>query len=210
MGGKLRLLAVDVDPRAGGDASLCDLVEAHGHEWPETFTVKTGGHGNHFIFTLPAGAGVHRGKLAPGIGVKAEGGYLVAAPSAHATGRRYVIEKNTYAAAAPAWLVAELTRAHDAAPATAVAFQENRSHRERGGLIAEGERNDRLFRIGCALWGGGDAPDFPSLNARLLEVNAERCASPLAASEVAKIASSVAARYPRGVLTKAKTAGRGV
>lgn len=208
-GGQLRLLAVDVDPRAGGDASLCDLVEAHGCEWLDTFSVKTGGLGNHFIFTLPTGTEVHRGKLSPGIDVKGEGGYLVAAPSLHASGRNYVIEKNTYAAAAPAWLVEELTRAHDIAPATVVAFQENSSYRERGGLIAEGERNDRLFRISCALWGGGDAPDLPSLHARILEVNAERCIPPLAASEVAKIASSVAARFPRGAITKARAAGRG-
>jgi hypothetical protein len=111
MGGPHRLLAVDVDPRAGGDASLCDLVEAHGDEWLETFTVRTGGNGHHFIFRLPEGVEVHRAKLAPGIDVKAKGGYLVAAPSAHASGRRYEVEKNTYAAEAPAWLVEELTRA---------------------------------------------------------------------------------------------------
>lgn len=36
MGGPFRLIGVDIDPRSGGDASLCDLVEAHGDEWLET------------------------------------------------------------------------------------------------------------------------------------------------------------------------------
>lgn len=202
MGGPLRLLAVDVDPRSGGDASLCDLVEAHGHEWLETFTVRTGGLGHHFIFRLPEGVEVHRAKLAPGIDVKAEGGYLVAAPSLHASGRRYVVERDAAAAEAPAWLVEELTRATTSAPARVIKFQEGRRARAGDPLrIAEGERNRRVFEIGCAIWGAGEAADVGQLYARLIEEAYPRCDAgekPFTPEDVWKIANSIM-RYPRGV-----------
>jgi hypothetical protein len=42
MGRKSGLVALDVDPRSGGDASLCELIEAHG-ELPNTLEATTGG-----------------------------------------------------------------------------------------------------------------------------------------------------------------------
>ena len=198
MGGPNRLLAVDVDPRSGGDASLFDLVEAHGDEWLKTFTVKTGGLGRHLIYTLPAGAKVRRGRLAPGIDLKSEGGYLVTAPSTHASGRFYEVELDTSPAEAPPWLIEELARPFDTQPSKVIDFQERRSCRTPGRIIMEGERNEQLFRIGCALWGAGDAQDLETLMAQLLEVNRERCSPALAEAEVAKISTSIAARYPRG------------
>lgn len=199
MGGPLRLVGVDVDPRAGGDASLCDLVEAHGDAWLDTFTVKTGSLGTHFIYRLPEGVEFRRGKLAPGIDLKYEGGYLVAPPSTHASGRRYEVEKNTYIAEAPAWLVEELTRGGGEPPTKVIDFQERRTGRSAGGpVIVEGERNERLFRVGCALWGGGEVGGRAELFRRLAETNAERVSPPLDSDEVWKIAESVS-RYPRGV-----------
>lgn len=203
MGGQLRLLAVDVDPRAGGDASLCDLVEAHGDDWLETFTVKTGGLGNHFIFALPEGLEVHRGKLAPGVDLKAEGGYLVAPPSLHASGRRYEVEKALRFAPAPAWMIDELTRKPEEPPATAVDFQERRDRRASCGMvIVEGERNERLFKVGCALWGKGEVGSSAELLQRLMEVNFERVSPSLESAEVHKIAESISSRYVRGVPIK--------
>lgn len=200
MGGDLRLLAVDVDPRAGGDASLCDLVEAHGDAWLQTFTVKTGGLGNHFIFTLPEGVEVHRGKLAPGVDLKAEGGYLVAPPSAHASGRRYEVEKAFHFAPAPAWMIEELTRKADQPPVHVIDFQERRTGRPFGGVgIADGERNVRLFKIGCALWGRGEVGSAAELLQRLMEINFERVSPPLESPEVHKIAESISGRYVGGV-----------
>jgi len=201
MGGKLRLLAVDVDPRSGGDASLCDLVEAHGDAWLETFTVKTGGLGNHLLFRLPEGVEVHRGKLAPGIDLKAEGGYLVAPPSTHISGRRYEVEKSVYIAEAPAWLVEELTRGTDEPARVPVDFQAYRDRKPpTGGLvIVEGERNERLFRVGCALWGKGEVAGRADLFRRLTETNLDRVSPPLESGEVYKIAESISSRYQLGV-----------
>jgi hypothetical protein len=204
MGGPLRLIGVDVDPRSGGDASLCDLVEAHGDEWLETFTVRTGSLGNHFIFRLSEGIEPHKGKLAPGIDLKAEGGYLVAPPSVHASGRRYEVEKNVYIAEAPAWLVEELMRAEGEAPRVPVDFQAYRDRKASavGSAIVQGERNERLFKVGCALWGKGEVGSRAELLQRLMETNVERVSPPLDTDEVYKIVDSISSRYPLGVPIK--------
>ncbi|HEX8354173.1 MAG TPA: bifunctional DNA primase/polymerase [Pyrinomonadaceae bacterium] len=201
MGGSLRLIGVDVDPRSGGDASLCDLVEAHGDAWLETFTVRTGSLGTHFIFRLPEGVEPHRAKLAPGIDLKAEGGYLVAPPSVHASGRRYEVEKNIYIAEAPVWLVEELTRAEGEPARVPVDFQAYRDRKASGSgpVIVEGERNERLFRVGCALWGKGEVSSRGDLLAELMRVNSERVSPPLESNEVYKIVDSIAGRYPPGM-----------
>jgi hypothetical protein len=203
MGGPLHLIGVDVDPRSGGDASLCDLVEAHGDEWLETFTVRTGSLGSHFVFRLPEGVEAHKGKLAPGIDLKSEGGYLVAPPSVHSSGRRYEVEKNVYIAEAPAWLVEELTRAPDVPPSKVVDFQERRDRYASGGsAIVEGERNERLFKVGCALWGKGEVGSRGDLLHELMRVNVERVSPPLPSDEVYKIVDSISSRYPLGVPIK--------
>lgn len=201
MGGPLRLIGVDVDPRSGGDASLCDLVEAHGDDWLETFTVRTGSLGTHFIFRLPEGVESHRAKLAPGVDLKAEGGYLVAPPSVHASGRKYEVGKNVYIAEAPAWLIEELTRAEGEAPRVPVNFQAYRDRKVTSGgpVIVEGERNERLFRVGCALWGKGEVGSRSDLLQELMRVNSERVSPPLESNEVYKIVDSIAGRYPLGV-----------
>lgn len=83
------LAVVDVDPRNGGDDGLLDLERQIG-ELPETVTVNTGGGGLHFYFASP-GAVPSRSNLGgfAGVDLKADGGYVVAAPSLHASGRRY-------------------------------------------------------------------------------------------------------------------------
>jgi hypothetical protein len=204
MGGPLRLIGVDVDPRSGGDASLCDLVEAHGDEWLDTFTVRTGSLGNHFIYRFPEGVEVHRGKLAPGIDLKFEGGYLVAPPSVHASGRCYEVEKNVYIAAAPDWMVEELTRAADDPSRVPVDFQAYRDRKvtSGGGVIVDGERNVRLFKVGCALWGKGEVSSRAELFQKLMETNLERASPPLDSNEVYKIVDSISSRYQLGVPIK--------
>jgi hypothetical protein len=42
MGREMHLVALDFDPKNGGDLSLNDLLEAHGDDWLQTLTFKTG------------------------------------------------------------------------------------------------------------------------------------------------------------------------
>lgn len=86
--GGARWLVLDVDPRHGGQESLDRFVGEHGL-LPKTVCAKTGGGGQHYVFTNTDG--IKSGKLPgyPGLDVKAIGGYVVVAPSIHASGDRY-------------------------------------------------------------------------------------------------------------------------
>jgi hypothetical protein len=208
MGGALNLIAVDIDPRNDGDATYSDLVDAHGEDaFPETFTVRTGGGGWHKLYRLPEAIkpakGELKGKLGPGIDVKGEGGVVVAPSSLHSSGRRYEVEVNAYIAEAPEWIVNSLRKsAEGLAPERVINFQAHCDRKQAGGAgatIVEGERNERLFRVGCALWGKGEVAGAAELLRRLIETNFERVSPPLEATEVQKIAESISRRYPLGV-----------
>jgi hypothetical protein len=200
MGGELRLFAVDSDPRHGGDASLYDLTEVHGLEWLNTLNIGTGSNGDHFWLHYPEDVEIRNSsnRLGPGLDIRGEGGYVVLPPSLHASGRRYRLKNTTMTQPAPAWLIEALTRTPDEQPAVVVDFQERKDRKVSGGIIPEGERNETVFRVGCAIWGKGDAVDLVDLAAQLRDVNAQRCSPPLADAEIAQIAASIT-RYPRGV-----------
>ena len=73
------LIAVDIDPRNGGDATWEALIIKYG-EPPETWTARTGGGGTHLIFALPDGMSVP-GKWGNGIDLKHGNGYVLVEPS---------------------------------------------------------------------------------------------------------------------------------
>jgi hypothetical protein len=80
------LLVLDVDPRNGGYKSLAKVLIDSG-PLPPTAKQQTGGGGRHLFFRY---SGLKMPKtLAPGIDVKADGGYVVVAPSIHQSGKRY-------------------------------------------------------------------------------------------------------------------------
>ncbi|HEY5650228.1 MAG TPA: bifunctional DNA primase/polymerase [Acidimicrobiia bacterium] len=81
------LVVVDVDPRNGGDESLRALESRWGL-LPVTPEVRTGGGGRHLWFSVETE--IPTGILAAGLDLKAEGGMVVAPPSLHASGARYV------------------------------------------------------------------------------------------------------------------------
>jgi Bifunctional DNA primase/polymerase, N-terminal/Primase C terminal 1 (PriCT-1) len=82
------VIVVDIDPRNGGDVSLRELEQQHG-PMPATWRSATGGGGEHIIFAAPAGKKISGRLLATGIDLKGVGGYIVAPPSLHVSGRRY-------------------------------------------------------------------------------------------------------------------------
>jgi hypothetical protein len=79
---------------------------------PETLTARTGGGGLHLVYANPGGglrntAGRLPGvdEALPGIDLRADGGYIVAAPSRHRSGACYAwIDPAASIAPAPAWL----------------------------------------------------------------------------------------------------------
>jgi hypothetical protein len=90
------LIVLDIDPRSGGSTDGLDV--------PATLTARTGGGGNHYVYSAP---GARRGrKYRPGVDIKADGGYIVAPPSSHPLGGAYAwVDPSVPVAPAPAWLL---------------------------------------------------------------------------------------------------------
>jgi hypothetical protein len=135
------VLAVDVDPRHGGADSLTELEQQHG-ELPETWRSRTGGGGEHILLAANQEIRNSAGRLAPGLDIRGDGGFIVLPPSEHVSGQQYEwIHTPASLAAAPDWLLDQLS-----AP---------RQHESRGtpittGTIAPGQRHTALIRF-CGL-----------------------------------------------------------
>lgn len=82
---------LDVDPRHAGDETLRALELELG-PLPETAEVLTGGGGRHLYFAQVPGLGNSTAKLGAGIDTRGEGGYVLAPPSSHESGRVYTDE----------------------------------------------------------------------------------------------------------------------
>lgn len=95
-----------------GDEGIQDLQklqQQHG-QLPETTHELSGGGGEHYIFQCPSGRKVKNRANAGGlkIDVRGEGGYFVAAPSLHKSGKLYTMvvpPETTPPAEAPGWLL---------------------------------------------------------------------------------------------------------
>lgn len=88
-GARSGLFALDVDPDKGGSASLEVLLSKHG-DLPQTVDAITGSGGRHVLFRHP-GRPIPNStqRLGPGLDVRGDGGYIVAAPSLHRRGTTY-------------------------------------------------------------------------------------------------------------------------
>jgi hypothetical protein len=114
------VVVVDVDLRHGGFESLVALEREH-DPLPETVVAVTGGGGRHLYFVDPRPALRNRVGLRPGIDLRAEGGCVVAPPSVHPSGLRYVWEAGHEPdalplAALPIWLLDLLRRTTRSGP----------------------------------------------------------------------------------------------
>lgn len=176
---------LDVDPRHGGRTSLETLMASHG-VLPRTLRQQTGGGGRQAVFQWPEGGGIRNsaGALGPGLDVRGDGGYVVFAPSHHASGGVYRVLEDVPPAPAPEWLLELARRANG--HKNGHAFQ---SHTEgRGTVYGEGTRNDRLIRVAGALRAVGTHEDAV-LSALLVE-NERACVPPLDEQEVRDVWTS--------------------
>jgi hypothetical protein len=180
------LAVLDVDPRNGGDESLFALQQVHG-KFPETVEAITGGGGCHIFFKHPGGQLKNR-IIAPGLDLKVEGGYVVAAPSGHPSGESYVWEvsshpDDTALAPFPACLMqflnADAKRATDSQRGTS--------------KIPKGARNSTLASMAGSMRRAGFSED--AIAEALLRENQKKCDPPLNDREVQTIARSIG-RYP--------------
>jgi hypothetical protein len=136
--------------------------------------------GQHFWFRHPGGEILSSaGKLAPGVDIRADRGYIISPPS-----RGYLVDEEAPLADPPAWLVERLRegRGNGAAP-------------EVGDVIPTGERNCTLASLAGTMRRRGMGAT--EIAASLQVTNRERCQPPLDDQEVERIAASVA-RYQPG------------
>jgi putative DNA primase/helicase len=138
-------------------------------------------------------------RVAPGLDVKATGGYVVAPPSLGPNGQPYewiVSPEEAELAESPGWLMDLLARERSKGPALPV-----------GERIPSGKRNDALTSLGGTMRrrGMGEA----EILAALQVANEQRCQPPLEAEEVEKIAASVARYAPADNVVRISVNGHG-
>src|SRR6516162_3079795 len=82
-------VVLDVDSYKGGTESLRDLEQSY-RPLPETVQQLTGGGGVHYVFAHPGTPVRNRVEtLGAGLDIRGDGGYIIAAPSLHTSGKQY-------------------------------------------------------------------------------------------------------------------------
>ncbi len=187
------LVVVDVDLRHGGEASLRALEHVHG-ALPSTVEALTGGGGRHLYFAHPGRPIRNQVAVAPGIDLRGDGGYVVAPPSVHPSGRRYAwvagrAPEETSLAPLPAWLLHEVTAEGRVGHPLGYWRDLVRSG------VGEGERNNTIASLtGHLLWHGVQPEVALEL---LLCWNRVRCRPPLPDDEVARTVESITRLHQR-------------
>lgn len=183
------LVVIDIDPRHGGDESLCRLEERHGR-LPRTMTVQTGGGGRHLYFAAPADPVPLRSRvgIVEGIDIRAEGGLVVAPPSIHPSGRAYAWidgeEEPQTPAALPRWMVSLIRRRSDHLGRGVQYWR-----RLAADGVDEGERNSTIASFAGHLnWCGVDPEVIQEL---MLCWNRVRARPPLDDAEVVRTIESI-------------------
>jgi len=143
---------LDVDGE-GGAISLRELEEQYG-TLPDTVESLTGGGGRHIFFKHPGRPVKNAVALATGLDVRGDGGYIVAPPSRHISGRRYEWEglshpEDVHMAEAPAWLINMVSRDKTHARGD-VTTRPNVADLALEG-VPEGARDTTLYRYACRL-----------------------------------------------------------
>jgi len=186
------VLVLDVDG-SEGEAEL----QKYGH--PVTPMVRTASGGLHLYFKHPE-QHVRTGiRVAPGLDVKASGGYVVAPPSVGSNGRPYewiVPPEEAEPADPPPWLIRLLERERVEGPSAPV-----------GERIPPGRRNDALTSLAGTMRRRGMGEG--EILAALQVTNEQRCQPPLEAGEVATIAASVARYEPADNVVSISANSRG-
>ncbi|MBN2241142.1 MAG: bifunctional DNA primase/polymerase, partial [Acidobacteria bacterium] len=139
------MIVVDVDAKKGGYISL-EKLETDLGKLPDTWICDTGGGGKHYFFRRNGINVKNATALRLGVDLKTDGGYVVAAPALHASGKRYrwAPESGRELADFPKeWL-----------PLLNGGTSERKPRFDTAGALAgvpEGKRDDTCWRLACKL-----------------------------------------------------------
>lgn len=181
------LVVLDLDGNEG-------VAAVQGRDLPITPVVETGGGGFHYYFQHPGGARTvpNRAGILPHVDVRGDGGYVVAPPSIHQSGRQYrwlISPNDTPLAPCPQWLLqrprtARGMHGHNPAGSWRTLLQTE---------VPEGQRNQTVTRIAGYLLRQFGLDPYVCLH--LVDAwNQVYCRPPLEHSEVAQIFNSIASR----------------
>ena len=198
------VVVVDIDPRHGGEDALYEFEAAHGILPPSPITL-TGGGGQHRWFVHPGVPIRNRTAFLPGLDFRGDGGYVIAEPSWHESGRQYQWDAEADLDTTFPPLPEALERAirtdsavHLGAP-TKEPFAAILERYMRGQeKIHEGERNSTLTRV-AGWYFGQQKPHVDTLAVfgQVFAINSLACTVPLGREEVEAIVSSVGAAEMR-------------
>ena len=180
------LVVLDIDPAHGGVESLERWQTLHGM-LPPTLESLTGGGGRHLYFAHPGEPCPSRVGLLPGLDLRGDGGYVVAPPSVHPSGRAYRWrEGHEPGRISPARLPRALLAVGDSSRAGHTLAYWRQLLRDG---VVEGERNSAVASIsGHLLWHGVDPQVVGEL---MLCWNRVRCRPPLSDEEVVRTVESI-------------------
>jgi putative DNA primase/helicase len=184
------IFVLDVDADSYGYDTLFELLNAH-EPIPPTPRSLTGGGGEHYLFAYPTTPiGNSSGKVGPGVDTRGEGGYIVAPPSVHISGRPYSWDESsrpesTAVAPIPTWLLGILLQRIPEGPQGASAVI---------GDIWKGARDNTLASLAGTMRRRGMSE--AAILAALHEENAARCVPPLSDEDVRRIARSISGYTP--------------
>lgn len=181
------IFVVDVDG-VDAEAELNKLEREYG-TLPPSVEVITPRPGRHIYFQAPqTSVRNSAGKIAPGVDVRGDNGYVISPPSVLVSGRRYAwsVDSASVIAEAPDWLLARITgRSNGNGEATAPALWRELA----ANGVDEGQRDCTVAKLcGHLLRRFVD----PFVVLELMQCwNETRCRPPLPASDVVRIVGSI-------------------
>lgn len=190
---------LDIDADKGGFESLKALEARYG-VLPPTMESITGGGGRHKFFHFPRNMDIRNSvqMLGPGLDIRGNGGYVVAPPSIHSSGRQYQWLENgiDWPDRAPDWFLKLLTaKSNQQKPSKAAKANVTMEQLELAALcrgVKEGGRNNALARIAGGLFRFQRGYLDPELVLQLLLAwNDSRCQPPLSRDEVMRVVNSI-------------------
>lgn len=161
-GKESNLVVIDIDERHGGFDSLKRLTKKG--NMPYTLMVQTGGGGEHHYLAWPDNGTVIRNKQPidgyDGIDVRAMGGYVLAPPSSHLSGKRYnwqIGPLGIPVSKIPPWLLEVLK---DKTSPTGTIVRHGESYWEKlWGGVPDGQRNATVGKLAGRLLAKGLQPE---------------------------------------------------